>query len=80
MICLNKKCLKTLIQGVFALVCDVMASWPPPQPIQKLHMLLEQLCITDLTLSKRRLNKGHYKTLHIIRHLLIGRKGEACTP
>ena len=60
-----------------------VTSWQvgrPPQPIQKLHMLLEQVCITDLTLSKRRLNKGHYKTLHIIRHLLIGRKGEACTP
>ena len=71
---------KTLIQGVFALVCDVMASWPPPQPIQKLHMLLEKLCITDLTLIKRRLNNGHYKPLHIIRHLLMGRKGEACTP
>ena len=42
-----------------------MAGWPPSQPIQKLHMLLEQLCITDLTLSKRRLNERHYKTLHI---------------
>ena len=58
----NKNCLKTLFQGVFALVCDVMAGWPPPQPIQKLHMLLEQLSLTDLTLSKRRLNEYQYKT------------------
>ena len=36
----------------------------PPQPIQKLRMLLEQLCIIDLTPSKCRLNKGHCKTLH----------------
>ena len=27
-----KKILKSLIQGAFALVCDVMASWPPPPP------------------------------------------------
>ena len=60
----NRKCLKSLIQSVFASICDVMADWPPPQPIQKLRMLLEQLCIIDLTLSKRQLNKGHYKTLH----------------
>ena len=65
---------------MFALVYDVMASWPPPQPIQKLHMLLEQVCITDLTLSKRRLNKDHYKTLHIISHLLIGRKEKLAHP
>ena len=56
---LNRKCLKTLTQDVFALVCDVMAGWPPPQSLQKLCMLLQQLCITDLTHSKRRLNEGH---------------------
>ena len=69
-----------------------MAGWPPSQPIQKLHMLLEQLCITDLTLSKRRLNERHYKTLHIsgicllverekLAHsnVLSQRKEEACT-
>ena len=56
---------KTLIQGVIALVCDVMAGWPPSQPIQKLHMLFEQLCITDLTLTKCRLNERHYKTLQV---------------
>ena len=32
MIALNRKCLKSLIQGVFALVCDVMTGWPPLQP------------------------------------------------
>ena len=37
----NRKCLKSLTQDVFALVCDVMAGWPPPNPLQKLHMLLE---------------------------------------
>ena len=61
---LTKKCIKSLIQGVIALICDIMASWLPPQPIQKLRMVLEQLCITDLTFNKRRLNEGIYKTLH----------------
>ena len=61
MICPYQKCLKSLMQGVFALVCDVMAGWPPPQPIQKLHMVLEQLCIIDLTLNKNQLNQGHAK-------------------
>ena len=51
------------MQGVFALVCDVMADWPLPQPIERVSIVLEQLCITDLTLSKRRLNEGIYKTL-----------------
>ena len=40
-----------------------MLGWPPSQPIQKLRMLLEQLCITDLTLNKHRLKEGHWKTL-----------------
>ena len=31
----NNKHLKSLIQGVFALVCDVMAGWPPPSNLFK---------------------------------------------
>ena len=30
----NRKYLKTLIQGVLVLVCDVMAGWPPPNPLK----------------------------------------------
>ena len=45
-------------------VCDVISGWLPPQPIKRLNMVLGQLFITDLTLSKRRLNEGIYKTLH----------------
>ena len=80
------KALKTCDFAYFTSQWGARAPRPPPwlrccpQPIQKLHMLLEQLCIIDLTLSKCRLNKGHFKTLHINRHLLIGRNGEACTP
>ena len=37
MICPQQKCLKSLIQGVFALVCDVMASWLPPNPFKSAH-------------------------------------------
>ena len=60
----TEKYLKTLIQGVLVLVCDVMAGWPPPQPIERVIMVLGQLFITDLTLCKRRSNEGIYKTLH----------------
>ena len=35
-----------------------------PQPIERVIMVLGQIFITDLTLSKRRLNEGIYKTLH----------------
>ena len=34
------------------------------QPIERVIMVLGQIFITDLTLSKRRLNEGIYKTLH----------------
>ena len=56
---------KTLIQGVIALICDVMAGWPPPQPIERVSMMLEQLCITNFTFIKRRLTECQYKTLHV---------------
>ena len=40
----TKKCLKTLIQGIFALVCDVMAGWPlPPTHSKVVHAVAATL-------------------------------------
>ena len=42
-----------------------VTSWQVGRPPHlKVAHAVEQLCIIDLTLSKRRLNKSHYKTLH----------------
>ena len=78
---INEASKQTFASNLFKISCKYMESmlcnwkicfnviniqtWQPSQPIQKLHMLLEQLCVTDLTLSKRRLNERHYKTLHL---------------
>ena len=65
MICPQQKIPKNIdSRCTVCVVCDVMAGWPPPQPIERVIMVLGQLFITDLTLSKRRLNEGIYKTLH----------------
>ena len=55
-----------------------MVSWPPLQPIERVSMVLELLCITDLTLSKRRLNEGIHKNPVQIRHLHITINKQLC--
>ena len=62
------------------LVCDVIAGWPPPQPIERLSMVLEQLFITDLTFRKRRLNEGIYKTLHNQAFAYYHKRSSICMP
>ena len=62
------------------LVCDVIAEWPPPQPIERLSMVLGQLFITDLTLSKCQLNEGIYKTLHNQAFAYYHERSSICMP
>ena len=51
-----------------------------PQPIQKLRMLLEQLCISNLTLSITSIERGLLQNPAQIRHLPITIKQPLCTP
>ena len=59
-----------------------MTSWQVghPQPIQKLRMLLEQVCISDLTLSITSIERGPLQNPAQIRHLPITEKQQLWTP
>ena len=68
-----------VIQSVLALA---VTSWRVghPQPIQKLCMLLEQVCIIDLTLSITSIERGPSQNPAQIRHLRSTIKQQVCTP